>query len=257
MKEIFKLLVRDAFAKKSGMEFDVASNLSLVFKMNHAETELDFQFLTGTFQLMVEIPASKLKVTTKRAKGIVRHQGASGDKIASAVMKVGLADFVNHRQCPPPLVETIPQISDLSFQLEPIFIAGRYCKLERHISNSIWIINGQRLAEHSMEELIGDHLDAFFEAKGHKFSSAGREDSDVLMLGDGRPFYFELVSPARGSASKVELEQLRQSMIESSNGKIHVRDLQIVTRESTSVLKESASSKSKSYRCATLTLGAP
>jgi tRNA pseudouridine synthase 10 len=42
---------------------------------------------------------------------------------------------------------------------------------------------------------------------------------------------------------------LQQRIITSSAGKIAVRDLQVVPREATTVLKDSASTKRKSYRC--------
>jgi tRNA pseudouridine synthase 10 len=69
------------------------------------------------------------------------------------------------------------------------------------------------------------------------------------MLGDGRPFYFELVKPTRSIASPEEMRCLSDEIIKKSEGKISVLDLQIVARDSISILKDSASSKSKSYRC--------
>lgn len=85
--------------------------------------------------------------------------------------------------------------------------------------------------------------------KGYKFSSAGREDSDVLMLGDGRPFYLQLINPKRTIATKDQLEILSEEIIKKSAGKISVLDLQIVSKDSTRILKDSAATKSKSYRC--------
>lgn len=126
---------------------------------------------------------------------------------------------------------------------------GRYLKLQRHISNSPWFIAGKKLTEHSMEELIGDTLDVFFKSASHKFSSAGREDADVLMLGDGRPFYYEMIHPILCIATPLEMAKLQKEIIEKSEGKISLQDLQIVPRDTISILKDSASSKSKSYRC--------
>ena len=69
------------------------------------------------------------------------------------------------------------------------------------------------------------------------------------MLGKGRPFYFELVNPHNLKHSQLELTELGSSIQEKTQGKIGVRDLQVVTRDSTRVLKDSASTKSKSYTC--------
>lgn len=82
-----------------------------------------------------------------------------------------------------------------------------------------------------------------------KFSSSGREDSDVLMLGRGRPFYYELSNPKVAVATLQEMSQLADKINTCVDGKIKVLDLQIVTKDSTMVLRNSASTKRKSYRC--------
>ncbi|KAJ1341423.1 tRNA pseudouridine(54/55) synthase [Batrachochytrium salamandrivorans] len=258
VKEILKYLVSNAFARSSGMTYDGESQLSLRLHLEHPSTSTDFMFLT-------EIPHAKFdikKISTKdkisKAVSLSTYEDfkkvgrifaynllfISLDAPSPSVMNV----FV-HAQIPPPAVEQHPTISELDFEHSQIYIAGRYCKLQRGISNSPWVIGGKRLTEHSVEELIGSHIDKFFDAGCHKFSSAGREDADVLMLGTGRPFYFELINPRRSIASESELADL-QRLINSSNiDMVSVCDLQIVTKDSTSIMKDSASSKSKSYSC--------
>jgi tRNA pseudouridine synthase 10 len=108
--------------------------------------------------------------------------------------------------------------------------AGRYNKLARGISNSKWLHKGERLAEDSVEELIGSVTDSHFRNDKHMFSSAGREDADVLMLGRGRPFYIELVNPKRSFMTQEEVTKMQEEINEKSKGKIVVRDLQIVSR---------------------------
>eukprot|EP00842_Homolaphlyctis_polyrhiza_P000605 jgi/Hompol1/1545/HPOL_002735-RA len=230
------------FAKVSGMDYSIKSTLFLTMQVEHTETDLDFRFLT-------QIPTCKFKVHEKRRKGVVYYEGLSLDKIENALDLATFEDFALHNQVPPAVPATTPLISSTVFEHSQIFIAGRYCKLQRGISNSPWFKGSTRLAETSVEELIGDHLDAFFRATGHKFSSSGREDADVLMLGRGRPFYFELTNPRRALASDVEMEDLENRINTLNSGKISVRDLQIVSREDTNVMKDSVSTKSKSYSC--------
>lgn len=98
-------------------------------------------------------------------------------------------DFIDAGMCPPPAVTTPSHLQDEDFTYSSVYVAGRYCKLKRHVSNSKWVIGGKRITEDSVEELIGDFMPAVFGNTAHKFSSAGREDADVLMLGTGRPFY--------------------------------------------------------------------
>jgi tRNA pseudouridine synthase 10 len=135
-------------------------------------------------------------------------------------------------QIPPPPISKAVEVADVSFFHESIFVAGRYNKLQRGISNTPWEIHGKRLAEHSVQELIAEHIDKVFMNESHKFSSAGREDADVLMLGQGRPFYLELINPKRLTVTQEDMNRLMQIINEKSQGKIEVRDLQLVSRYS-------------------------
>lgn len=103
-------------------------------------------------------------------------------------------------------------------------------KLQRHISNSPWIIHGKRLAEHSVEELLADRIVQLFQCESYKFSSAGREDADVLMLGSGRPFYYELVNPRNVTVTQEDMYQAMNGIIADADGKVSLCDLQIVSR---------------------------
>ena len=62
-----------------------------------------------------------------------------------------------------------------------------------------------------------------------KFSSSGREDVDVRMLGLGRPFLFELVNPRKVYFSKDEMLKMQEN-VNSSSLDIFIRDLQVVSK---------------------------
>ena len=62
-----------------------------------------------------------------------------------------------------------------------------------------------------------------------KFSSSGREDVDVRMLGLGRPFLFELVNPRKVYFTLDEMLKMQES-INSSSLDIFIRDLQVVSK---------------------------
>lgn len=247
VKGLFKQLMREAFEKESGMTFDNDSNLVLELALEHRETEIDYKFLTT-------IPEAKFKVKKFTKRGKTQYEGASAEKISRAVSLVTEQDFKNAGFCPPPPISSTPRLylddpKSLSslFSHAPIFIAGRYLKLKRHISNSQWIISGKRMTEDSMEELIAHFLTPAFRCSSYKFSSAGREDSDVLMLGDGRPFYFELVNPQTTVMDQKCVTELEEKINQNVDGKIRVYDLQLCTLQDTKVLKDSAATKSKAY----------
>lgn len=179
---------------------------------------------------MKEIPEAKFDYKKGKKQGKTIHHGASNEKVARSCALIQYEHFAKHDQCPPPKVTTIPQVEEMMFMHSQIYIAGRYCKLQRMISNSCFIIKGKRVTEDSVEELIGNHLSKFFRNSGYKFSSAGREDTDVLMLGRGRPFYFELINPHKTIASPDEMKELQKIINDGVDEKVRVHDLQICTK---------------------------
>jgi len=114
-----------------------------------------------------------------------------------------------------------------------LFVFGRYRKMMRDVPQSPWFINKERVGRLSLQEVIAEQVlpvfyddatissggdgsvclhgtflggkknpppkaavvDQILGANLYKFMSAGREDVDVRMLGNGRPFVIELKSP--------------------------------------------------------------
>lgn len=89
--------------------------------------------------------------------------------------------------------------------------------------------------------------------EGVKFSSSGREDVDVRTLGRGRPFAIELLDPHRTIFTQDQVTKL-QNVINDSTNAIQIRDLQVVSKEQLSVLKEGEEEKTKIYRALCVTL---
>lgn len=111
--------------------------------------------------------------------------------------------------------------SRVSVRLEngPLFVAGRYRKLSRRISQSPWPVADEGpgadaavsapRSDGSVEECVVAAMRAAFGRGGallaahgapraaapHVFSAGGREDQDVRCLGNGRPFLLELRDP--------------------------------------------------------------
>merc|ERR1712243_186499 len=76
----------------------------------------------------------------------------------------------------------------------PVFVGGRYNKYSRSLPQSPWLVEGERKVKNSVQEYIADPVMEHFKADKYNFSSSGREDVDVKMLGDGRPFIVELIN---------------------------------------------------------------
>lgn len=83
----------------------------------------------------------------------------------------------------------------------------------------------------------------------YKFHSAGREDVDVRMLGSGRPFVLELISPLREKFTSDDLRRLEGAINESYQGSVEVSQLRTTDAEVTVRLARHSESKIKHYRC--------
>jgi len=104
-------------------------------------------------------------------------------------------------------------------QINPLFIRGRYCKFERGIPQTHWFCRECRgkgcphcgftgkMYQDSVEELMGAHVIERFQAKGAILHGSGREDIDARMVGTGRPFIMEVVSPRLRAVDLVALEE--------------------------------------------------
>lgn len=117
-----------------------------------------------------------------------------------------------------------------------IYFESRYRKLLRGLPQTILyctVCKGDRrrrrdckycegfgkLTKESVQELIGRRAIPQFQARSATFHGAGREDRDVLMLGHGRPFVFEVVGARNPD---LDLEALRQDIVARAEGAIEL-----------------------------------
>ncbi|KAJ3353814.1 putative tRNA pseudouridine synthase Pus10 [Entophlyctis luteolus] len=255
VKEVLRNLLTAAFAKASNLKHDPSSLLQLELAFEHPETTDEYQFMEDIEKCGLTVRKRRRRVREGSLfrrmrddeKDAIEVKGASWNNILTAASQLSFEELNDHGFIEKLTIKTEPVVHDLKFMHSSLWIAGRYNKYQRGISNSRMEVKGQRLAQESMEELIAAHVDTFFKSASHKFSSAGREDVDVLMLGTGRPFYMEIVNPRILDASAKEIDDLQKAINEEYQGKIRVTDLQLVDKHDTSVLKESAATKKKSY----------
>ena len=157
----------------------------------------------------------------------------------------------------PDLVVTInPFTEEISFQINPIFVYGRYRKLEAGIPQSKMICMAcggkgcpkckglEKIYGKSVEEFIST---PFLKASGgndEKFHAAGREGADTRILGSGRPFVLEIKNPVRRD---IDLIEIAVTIKNESEGKIEVDDLKFCLKETVRTLKAHRQLK-KTYR---------
>lgn len=89
VKEVFKYLVRDSFAKESNLSYATESPFAFTIYVDHSQTDEDYLFLT-------KIPEAKFDAKASKKRGRTFHKGASQDKIAKAVALVSSEQYFEY-----------------------------------------------------------------------------------------------------------------------------------------------------------------
>jgi tRNA pseudouridine synthase 10 len=147
---------------------------------------------------------------------------------------------------------TITAVVDTSFdvvnlQISSLFVYGRYKKYRRDIPQTRWfcrICRGKgckrceyigKLYETSVEELVAKKFLDATRSDDESFHGCGREDVDVRMLGNGRPFTLEIKNPR---IRKLDLAKLESNINTINKDNIEISDLRFSNREETTRLKD-------------------
>lgn len=155
------------------------------------------------------------------------------------------------------LKEDVENPIKVRIQINPIFIEGRYNKLVRNIPQTKWPcrkckgrgceacnFTGKQYPE-SVEELLSQTALKYSKGYEAKFHGAGREDIDVRMLGDGRPFVLEIKEPR---IRKLDLEKIEREANEAALGKTAYHNLKYTERRRKAEIKTSSPDTYKVYR---------
>lgn len=172
--------------------------------------------------------------------------------VESALVEVSLKLFKTYYPVPPEVPDCFVKCGNIECVHDSIYIAGRYNKFSRSLSQTPWLINGERRMESSVEEIIGTPVSKVILNSGVKFSSSGREDVDVRTLGKGRPFVLEVTNPRKIKLNFQTMREIENDINQSTND-VFVRDLQIVSKEDLVYIKMGEQSKTKTYTCYCIT----
>jgi len=149
---------------------------------------------------------------------------------------------------------TIMAVIDTAFdvvnlQITSLFIYGRYNKYVRDIPQTRWfckICRGKgcrhcnytgKLYENSVEELVAQPFIEQTCGTNKSFHGCGREDIDVRMLGNGRPFVLEIKNP---KYRLLELSKIEDLINVQNKGVIEVNNLRFSDRNEIVRIKNAA-----------------
>ena len=135
---------------------------------------------------------------------------------------------------------------------EPVHVGGWYVKLDRGVPQSPWVMRetGKRVGRGSVVEAIESVVLDKFASRGAKFNSSGREDMDVRMLSEGRPFASQVHDPKRPTVSADEIAEMERTInAKCDQTGVRVRGLCLTTKEHYHAVGQHSeeSEKEKSY----------
>jgi len=150
---------------------------------------------------------------------------------------------------PPPTVAARCDVA-VAVERAPLCLKGRYNKWSRALPQTPWIMEGQRKRANSVQECIEAAALRLFEADEAKFHAAGREDVDVRMLGEGRPFVLELLRPKRPYRTSAAQIARLEAQINAAQQMVRVRGLGPCASDVIGgLVKQGEDSHRKDYRC--------
>lgn len=127
----------------------------------------------------------------------------------------------------------------------PLLLYGRYWKLARRVSQSIWVTRRMtRRYPFSVEDAVAQ-LAEIYDGSDVVLHGAGREDADVRMLGTGRPFIAEVKEPSKRGVNPLtaSIEVNRRS-----RGLVEVRLERMAKRGEVAAVKGGEGRHSKVYK---------
>lgn len=238
IKEAVKLILHPIVCTQLGREYD-ANGLMINIDLRHSTEEADVAKL-------VELNRAAFPAKAAHQKRIEISRGLLEKQYQPSRLKAEI--FEKYLSIPPAQVEEPLQLKSVELMGPYVCVAGRYRKLSRELSHTPWVLNGKRIMEDSIEEVIVRNVGSHFSETPEKitFMSSGREDVDVRCLGKGRPFVLEIPNARCSTLTQQQAHAMEQAVDRSGNVSIH--NLQVVPREELTHIKTGEEQKRKYYR---------
>jgi len=231
---------------------------SLESLVNNAVDKLK-EYEYNTFLVGIELPI-EVEEREDEFKGefVVKHGESLRNAFSRTIGKriTEVTGKATDYERPHVVVLANPFTEQVSLQVNPIHISGRYRKLVRDIPQSRWVCSQCRgkgcpkcnwtgkMYPESVEEIVGNPALKLTKGDNIAFHGAGREDIDARMLGLGRPFVIEVKRPKKRFIS---LQLLKKTINEKAKGKVEVTRLHFANKDVVRKLKRGEEAQ-KLYR---------
>jgi len=270
MRICFKWTLGGLLEHEFGIHFDSESSFFVSIAMSHSETQSEIDWILNctetTFNHQRIRNRNKHKKSQNTSDVLLPDSNVpSHNFVESLLTKLSESETVRlfHSEFKIQFDRVKSNVStQIEFQTAPVFVAGRYTKYSRQLSQSPWpalglddendIKDAEDIvrSEICVESLIVPKIQEYWSAEKAVFSSSGREDVDVRMLGEGRPFVVELENVRKlREMSSDQILELEKSINDSALKLIGVQGLAVVPFHDVVNQRRMDSEKRKLYRC--------
>lgn len=223
VKDVVKNILNTRLSDELHKEFHTDGLMINIFFVVDNESDMMEKLEMVTPELMVQRNKQKKKFRTE----VVSRNYFEKFFVPKSIQ---LDKFRQQFAVPPESPPESLRLDKITFLGPTIFVAGRYNKFSRKLSQSPWILNGKRMSEGSVQEIIVDAIAPYFKVPSNSitFMSSGREDVDVRCLGRGRPFALEIMDSARIALDVTSAAGMERQV--TGSGLVSIRDVQIIRR---------------------------
>ena len=241
LRDVIRQCVTDFLKNWREIRHSRESPFTVMLTFRHEQSQKEVERLEGGRK-----KGAKRRWHDKGQERSGPRSGLNDQKVKDLALKLSWEEFKNEFECPPGAVLHAAQALARVHRM-PLYLSGRYMKLRRDISHTPFFVDNERIGRTSVQEVIADAVGCVVAAADHKLISAGREDMDVRMLGDGRPFVLEIEDPR---VQSISADQIRAIEAELSSGEkgVVVRDLRACCRQVVDAMKEGEAEKRKTYK---------
>eukprot|EP00026_Physarum_polycephalum_P005867 Phypoly_transcript_05906.p1 GENE.Phypoly_transcript_05906~~Phypoly_transcript_05906.p1 ORF type:complete len:406 (+),score=55.76 Phypoly_transcript_05906:640-1857(+) len=240
VKEGLKWILGPMLGRRLGLTFKNGADFRAALTFKHPETQEEHAFLAELDETVKPRKNKKQKWKTDLA-------WESINSMSRTLKKINPDKFKKSGYCPPKPVKTAATY-DLVYEHAAVFVAGRYNKYARNVSQTPWIMPDGNSRGDSVDQFIIPTIMEYFKCDEAKFSASGREDIDVRMLGDGRPFMLELVNARRLFFDFAAYREMEQKINSHPAQAVIINRLQRIPKSLTNKLKDGEEQKRKTYR---------
>ncbi|XP_066247646.1 putative tRNA pseudouridine synthase Pus10 [Euwallacea similis] len=214
-------------------------------KQYHPKSHLSFLISLAYENDNTEVEKMKHIIKTKLRK---RETKVSRNNISECLKDTEDKMFKKHFLLPPQMPDKSVILQKIDIITDPVYLGGRYLKFKRNVGQTPWVIDGVSVAEHNVQDILFDAISNVlgFLKSNMTFTASGREDIDVRMLGQGRPFYVKIDNPRNRQFSSEQLQEIERQVIKSKMAA--VIKLQTVFASNLKIIKCGEASKKKTYR---------